>query len=204
MATKPLVLASSSPYRKQLLARLGVAFEAITPNIDETSRPGETAPELALRLAEAKARALAGPCPNHWIIGSDQAAALPDGKLLNKPGNHEKARLQLQQCSSHTVTFHTGLVLLDSDSNRIQRLCEPFTVSFRPLTAREIEHYLQVEKPYDCAGSFKMEALGITLFESLTGRDPNCLIGLPIIGLNDMLRHWNLDTLALAYRNSTP
>lgn len=190
-----LVLASSSPYRRELLSRLGLPFECASPDIDESPVPGEAARQLALRLACQKAMALAGAYPAHWIIGSDQVAALPDGTLLNKPGNHEQARHQLSRSSGQTVTFYTGLALYDSAGERMASTCEPFQASFRTLTPAEIEHYLHREQPYDCAGSFKMEGLGIALFEQLQGRDPNSLIGLPMIALNTLLRDWGLNPL---------
>ncbi len=195
MTPHPLLLASSSPYRKALLQRLGLPFNCASPDIDETPGPGESAPELALRLASDKAKALAHSHPKHWIIGSDQVACLPDGSLLNKPANHEAAVEQLTRSSGQRVQFHTGLALLNADSGELQRHCELFTVHFRQLTAPEIEAYLQKEQPYDCAGSFRMEGLGITLFSRLEGDDPNSLIGLPLITLNSMLRNWGLNPL---------
>jgi MAF protein len=202
MTQKPLLLASSSPYRKLLLERLGLPFSCANPDIDETPVQGESGEALAIRLAETKARALANRFPGHWIIGSDQVACLPDGSLLSKPGNHDRARRQLRQSSGQRVLFLTGLALLDSDSGKLVSLCEPYNVEFRTLTAEEIEAYLMREQPYDCAGSFKMEGLGITLFDALEGRDPNSLVGLPLIALNDMLRRWGRNPL-LANRPDT-
>jgi len=195
MPPKPLLLASSSPYRRELLERLGLPFTCASPDIDESPYQGETGEALATRLAESKARELADRFPGHWIIGSDQVACLPDGSVLSKPGNHEMATEQLRQSSGHRVLFLTGLALLDSDSGKIDSLCEPFNVKFRELADEEIEAYLLREKPYDCAGSFKMEGLGITLFEALEGRDPNSLVGLPLIALNDLLRQWGRNPL---------
>lgn len=195
MTRKALLLASSSPYRKALLERLGLVFTCASPNIDESPQPGESGESLATRLAETKARALAEQFPDHWIIGSDQVACLPDGSVLSKPGNHEQATNQLRQSSGHRVLFLTGLALLDANSGKLESLCEPYNVRFRELTDKEIEAYLLQEKPYDCAGSFKMEGLGITLFDSLDGRDPNSLVGLPLIALNDMLRRWGRNPL---------
>ncbi|WP_273204976.1 Maf family protein [Marinobacter subterrani] len=195
MTHKPLLLASSSPYRKQLLERLGLPFDCASPDIDETAMQGETGEVLATRLAETKARALKERFPGHWIIGSDQVACMPDGSVLSKPGNHEQAKGQLRQSSGQRVLFLTGLALLDSDSGKVERLCEPYSVLFRPLTDQEIDTYLHREQPYDCAGSFKMEGLGITLFDALEGRDPNSLVGLPLIALNDMLRRWGRNPL---------
>ncbi|GBO82986.1 septum formation protein Maf [Marinobacter adhaerens] len=195
MTRKPLLLASSSPYRKTLLERLGLPFTCASPDIDESPEPDESGESLATRLAVNKARALADRFPGHWIIGSDQVACLPDGSVLSKPGGHEQAAHQLRQSSGRRVLFLTGLALLDADSGRLECLCEPYNVRFRELTDAEIEAYLQQEKPYDCAGSFKMEGLGITLFEALEGRDPNSLVGLPLIALNDMLRRWGRNPL---------
>lgn len=195
MNHKPLLLASSSPYRRALLQRLELPFASASPDVDESSRDGETGEALALRLAESKARALAARFPGHWIIGSDQVACLPDGTILNKPGNHERATEQLRLSSGNPVLFLTGLALLDADSGKLERLCEPYQVRFRELSAGEIEAYLRREQPYDCAGSFKMEGLGITLFDALEGRDPNSLVGLPLIALNDLLRRWGRNPL---------
>lgn len=203
MAPKPLVLASSSPYRKTLLERLGLPFESASPDIDEASLPQEKAEALTLRLAEEKASALRNRFPNHWIIGSDQVASLEDDTILTKPGNFEQAFEQLSRCSGRPVRFLTGLALVDSATGQSIGICEPFDVHFRTLTKQEIEHYLKTETPYDCAGSFRMEGLGIALFEKLDGRDPNSLIGLPLIALCDLFRQWGLDPLTEAYRNSS-
>lgn len=195
MNSQPLLLASSSPYRRELLQRLDLPFTCASPDIDESIQPGETAEGLAVRLARQKALALASSHPGHWIIGSDQVACLPDGSILNKPGDHEQAVRQLTRSSGQRVSFLTGLALADADTGTTQTHCERFQVHFRTLETREIEHYLRREQPYDCAGSFKMEGLGIALFESLEGRDPNSLIGLPLIALIDMLRAWGLNPL---------
>lgn len=194
----PLVLASSSRYRRALLERLGLAFVSASPDIDETRRESETAATLSLRLAETKARALADFYPDHLIIGSDQVATLPDGSILGKPGDHRQACAQLARCSGKRVRFVTGLALLDTGSAHMNSLTEPFDVYFRDLTTTEIDHYLLTETPYDCAGSFRMEGLGIALFSRLEGRDPNSLIGLPLIALTDLLRQRGLNPLTLA------
>ena len=195
MQPRPLLLASSSPYRRQLLTRLGLPFVYATPNVDESPTLNENAERLATRLAFSKANALAGDYPDPWIIGSDQVACLDDGTLLNKPGSHECAVQQLTRSSGERVAFLTGLILLDARSGNYQSHCEHFHAHFRRLGATEIENYLQAEKPYDCAGSFKMEGLGIALFSRLEGRDPNSLVGLPLIALTDMLRNWGLNPL---------
>lgn len=198
MQQPPLLLASSSPYRRALLEKLGLPFTAVSPDIDESPRTGESAPELAQRLSREKARALASTHPGHWIIGSDQVASLADGQHLSKPGSFDRAFEQLSRSSGQSVTFYTGLTLLNADTGVHQTHCERFTACFRPLSPSEIEHYLKTEEPFDCAGSFKMEGLGIALFQSLEGRDPNSLVGLPLIALTDMLRNWNLNPLFAA------
>jgi septum formation protein len=189
-----LVLASTSPYRRELLGRLGIPFETSSPNIDETVLPGETPEQLVKRLAESKARAVAYDFPNALVIGSDQVAVL-DNNILGKPGNHEKALLQLSNASGRKVDFVTGLCLLNTKTDSCQVMAEIFSVIFRKLAAEQIEYYLQHEKPYDCAGSFKSEGLGISLFEKMEGDDPNSLIGLPLIRLVDMLYTEGLDVL---------
>lgn len=182
----PLILASSSPYRRQLLQRLNLPFSHQSPSIDETPKPGESANELVLRLASEKAMTVAENNPYALIIGSDQVAVL-DEKILTKPGNAETALQQLSACSGRSVTFLTGLCLLNGQSGQQQQLVEPFTVHFRELTQDQLERYIQMEQPLDCAGSFKMEGLGISLFERLEGDDPNSLIGLPLIQLVKLL-----------------
>ncbi|RHW22595.1 Maf family protein [Pseudomonas jilinensis] len=181
-----LVLASSSPYRRQLLERLNLPFEWAAPDIDETPLPGEAPEQLTLRLAEAKARALSERYPTHLIIGSDQVLLL-DGQPVSKPGNHANALEQLRRCSGKSIRFLTSLCLLDSASDTARSIVEPFEVVFRQLDEATIERYLLAEQPYDCAGSFKSEGLGISLFRALRGDDPNSLIGLPLIRLCDLL-----------------
>lgn len=181
-----LILASTSPFRRELLMRLSLPFSVQAPDVDETRLPGEDAPALVTRLAEWKARAVAESEPGALIIGSDQAAVL-DGDIIGKPGDHQRATAQLQRASGRTVTFYTGLCLLDGVSGVCQVAVEEFRVVFRPLSAAMIEAYLQREQPYQCAGSFKSEGLGITLFERLAGDDPTSLIGLPLIRLTRML-----------------
>jgi MAF protein len=194
-AKPTLVLASSSPWRRELLQRLGLNFDCASPNIDESPANGEVPQELALRLARQKAEALTERYPHHWIIGSDQVACLANGELLDKPGTHSIAVNQLIRSSGQQVSFYTSLYLLDSSNGASQQHCEPFSVQFRSLSLAEIEAYLRREQPYQCAGAFMMEGLGITLFDSLQGQDPNALIGLPLIALNRMLINWHCNPL---------
>lgn len=182
-----LVLASTSPYRRELLARLGLPFVVANPQTDESPLPGETPEALALRLSEAKARAVADTYPDALIIGSDQVATV-NGKIYGKPGDHQRAVAQLRELSGKTVNFFTGLCLYSSRSGRSQVRGVPTLVSFRQLADQEIENYLQREPAYNCAGSAKSEGLGIALLSSLQGDDPNALVGLPLIALCDMLR----------------
>lgn len=189
-----LVLASTSPFRRELLRKLGLTFSSAAPEVDETAQPGETAQALVKRLAEAKARAVAAAYPEALIIGSDQVAVLGD-EILGKPGEHGRAVAQLKAASGKNVTFLTGLCLFNSATERAQTLVEPFRVVFRELSDAQIENYLRREEPYNCAGSFKSEGLGIALFQRLEGDDPNALIGLPLIRLTDMLQAEGLDVL---------
>lgn len=182
-----LVLASSSPFRKALLEKLNLSFVTGSPDIDETPLAGESIEAMVMRLAEAKARALVTHHPQALIIGSDQSASL-NGEVLHKPGNFDNAFAQLKAASGQCITFYTGLCLLNSASGEAQTICEPYQVTFRQLEDDEIRHYLETEQPYNCAGSFKSEALGICLFESMRGDDPNTLIGLPLIQLCRMLK----------------
>ena len=182
----PLLLASSSVYRRELLARLQLPFTCSSPDIDESHRSGEPAVELVKRLAEEKARALASSHPAHLIIGSDQVAVLGD-RMIGKPHTFKKAREQLLASSGASVTFLTGLALLNSQTGDCQVDRVPFTVNMRTLDIARIERYLRAEQPYDCAGSFKAEGLGVSLFQSTEGPDATSLIGLPLIRLVDML-----------------
>ena len=181
-----LILASTSPFRRELLGRLGLAFETRPPDTDETSLPGEDAAALVRRLARLKAGSIASNEPGSLVIGSDQVAVL-DGEILTKPGDHANAVAQLNRASGKIVSFFTGLCLIDSDSGRTQTNVVSFQVVFRALTPAQIESYLRRERPYQCAGSFKAEGLGIALFERLEGDDPTSLIGLPLIRLTRML-----------------
>ena len=182
----PLLLASSSVYRRELLARLQLPFVCSSPDIDESHRPQESATDLVKRLAREKAQALAGTFPDHLIIGSDQVAVLGE-RIIGKPHTFEKARDQLLAASGASVTFLTGLALLNSQTGHCQVDCVPFTVHMRTLDQASIERYLHAEQPYDCAGSFKAEGLGVSLFQSTQGPDATSLVGLPLIRLVDML-----------------
>lgn len=181
-----LVLGSTSPFRKALLDKLGIPFITDTPNTDETRRPGETPDRLVRRLAEDKARDVASRFPDALVIGSDQVACVGD-EILGKPGNRENAIAQLSAASGKAVTFHTGLCLYNAANDQIQVAMEPFVVHFRVLGSAQIERYIDREQPFNCAGSFKSEGFGITLFAALEGRDPNALVGLPLIRLVEML-----------------
>lgn len=183
---RPLILASSSPYRRELLQRLRLPFECASPDIDESPLPSESAEQLVRRLAEAKARALAARFPEHLIIGSDQAAVQGQA-ILGKPHTLERAMEQLKASSGSSVSFLTGLALLDSASGRCQVDCIPFRVHFRELDEARIRRYLEAERPFDCAGSFKAEGLGVSLFRATEGEDGTSLVGLPLIRLVDML-----------------
>ena len=188
----PLLLASSSVYRRDLLSRLRLPFSCSSPNIDESHRPGESALELVKRLSLEKAQALAGSHPAHLIIGSDQVAVLNE-QIIGKPHTFDKARQQLLNASGASVTFLTGLTLLNSQTGRSQTDCVPFTVHMRTLTTEQIERYLHTEEPYDCAGSFKAEGLGVSLFQRTEGDDATSLVGLPLIRLVDMLLAQGVD-----------
>jgi septum formation protein len=183
-----LVLASTSPHRHKLLDRLGLAFDVAAPDVDETPLPGEAPDAIALRLAGAKAAAVADRLGEGraLVIGSDQVADL-DGRPLGKPGTPERCVDQLLACSGRTVRFHTGLALTDTASGETRALVEPFAVRFRTLDRTAVERYVAVEAPLDAAGGFYVEGLGIVLFEALDGRDPNALVGLPLIALVDLL-----------------
>ena len=182
-----LILASTSPFRRELLARLGLSFDVANPQTDETALPGETPEEIAMRLSEAKARAVMETHPDALIIGSDQVATV-DGKIYGKPGTHERAVEQLRALSGTTVNFFTGLCLLNARTGEVQVRGVPTLVTFRQLSDQEIENYRSREPAYNCAGSAKSEGLGIALLTSMRGDDPNALVGLPLIALCDMLR----------------
>lgn len=182
----PLILASTSRYRRELLGRLGLAFDVARPDTDETPRPDEAPAALAQRLAQAKAAAIAAQQPQAWVIGSDQVAEF-DGRPIGKPGGREGAIAQLSAMSGREVRFCTGLCVMRAGEPALTAL-DITTVRFRELSAAEIGRYLDAEQPYDCAGSFKSEGLGIALFEAIESQDPTALIGLPLIATARLLR----------------
>lgn len=189
-----IVLASTSPYRQALLSKLEIPFVTANPLTDETPLAGEHPQTLALRLAEAKARAVAPNFPNALIIGSDQVAVL--GKqIFGKPGTHENAIKQLQALRGNTVNFYTALCLLNTHDDTVQITGVPTLVSFRDLSDAEIENYVRREQPYNCAGAAKSEGLGISLLTAMTGDDPNALVGLPLIALCTMLKNAGVQIL---------
>ena len=181
----PLMLASTSRYRRELLERLRLPFHIARPEVDESPLANESVPALAVRLARAKAEAIARQHPGTWVIGSDQAAEL-EGQPLGKPGHREAAIAQLTAMSGRQVRFHTALCLLRDD--RVLQAQDVTTVRFRALALDEIERYVDAEQPFDCAGSFKSEGLGIALFDAIESSDPTALIGLPLIATARMLR----------------
>ena len=192
--SQKLVLASTSPYRRELLARLGLPFEVANPQTDESPLDQETPAEMALRLSEAKARAVAAQFPDALIIGSDQVAEM-GGLIFGKPGTHARAIEQLRQLSGRTVNFFTGLCVLNSRTGEAEVRGVPTLVGFRELTDIEIENYLEREPAYNCAGSAKSEGLGIALLSRIHGDDPNALVGLPLIALCDLLRKHGMTVL---------
>ncbi len=192
---KTLVLGSTSPFRKQILEKLQLPFECAKPNIDETAIHGESPQALVERLAIEKAKAVSSHYANALIIGSDQVAVC-QGEILGKPHNFENAVSQLSKFSNKSITFYTGLCIFDSVTGIATSLVEPFIVHFKALSKNDIESYLHAEQPYNCAGSFKSEGLGICLFSKLEGEDPNTLIGLPLIKLVELLKEHGVDVLA--------
>ena len=197
-ATAQLILASSSQYRMALLQKLGLTFSCHAANINESARKNESAATLALRLSIEKAQAIAAQNninnTDSWIIGSDQVASL-NGQRLGKPGNHQQARAQLKIQSGQTVSFHTGLCLYHARSGKLLRTVDSTKVHFKHLNDEQIEGYLLKDQPYDCAGSFKSEGLGIALFQRIESNDPNSLIGLPLLILSEWLKEIGMDPL---------
>ena len=191
----PLVLGSTSPYRRELLARLRLDFHVDAPRVDETPRDGEPPAQLAQRLALEKAQEVAARHPGAVVIGADQVADL-DGQPIGKPGSHTRAVAQLQAMRGRQVVFHTAVAVVRPDTGFAQGLLAPVAVTFRQLTDAEIEHYLRLEQPYDCAGSAKCETLGIALLERIASDDPTALVGLPLIRTCALLRLAGIDPLA--------
>jgi septum formation protein len=189
-----LILGSTSRYRRELLERLRLPFECAAPRVDETPRPGERPADLALRLALAKARAVATQSPDAVVIGSDQVADL-DGQPVGKPGNHERAVLQLRAMSGRSVVFQTAVAVVHAARAFEASVLVPVTVRFRRLHDDEIERYLRTEEPYDCAGSAKSETLGIALLDAIESDDPTALVGLPLIQTCRLLREAGIDPL---------
>lgn len=189
-----LILASSSPFRRQILDKLQLEYSCISPDIDESAKENETPEALVARLAVEKAQKIAETEKDSLIIGSDQVAVL-DGEILGKPHTHENAIKQLTKLSGHRVTFLTGLAVVNSATGNVQSETVPFYVEFRELSREVIENYLRAEEPYNCAGSFKSEALGIVLFDKLEGEDPNTLMGLPLIRLVRLLENEDFHVL---------
>lgn len=190
-----LILASTSRYRRELLARLQLPFDVVAPEVDESAAAGEAPAELAQRLALAKARAVAARDPRAVVIGSDQVAEL-DGVGLGKPGDHERATQQLRAMRGRSVRFHTAVAVVHAASGFAQQALVSVAVRFRNLRDTEIEQYLRLEQPYDCAGSAKCEALGIVLLDAIDSDDPTALVGLPLIRTSALLRAAGLDPLA--------
>jgi septum formation protein len=196
MPAPRLILASTSRYRRELLQRLRLPFDVVSPGVDEAARAGEEPAALAMRLALAKAQAVATDAADAVVIGSDQVAEL-DGQAIGKPGSHERAVAQLKMMSGQRVVFHTAVAVVRRDRAFERALLAPVTVHFRALRADEIERYLQLDKPYDCAGSAKSEALGVALLASIDSDDPTALIGLPLIRTCALLREAGLDPLGV-------
>ena len=194
MTATQLVLASTSVYRRDLLTRLRVPFVVAAPRTDETPLPGEAPDTAALRLSIGKAKAVAADFPTALIIGSDQIASL-NGSHIGKPGNHANAVAQLRRMRGQQLVFYTALSLYNSATERLQSCVVPTTVQIRNLSDSQIEHYLRKEQPYDCAGSARAEGLGIAIMDSMSGSDPNALIGLPLIALTGMLANEGWDVL---------
>lgn len=189
-----LILASTSPFRRAILEKLGLEFDIASPETDETPLANETPQQLVERLAIAKAKAVADQQPEGLVIGSDQVAVI-NGVIIGKPGDHATATKQLKAASGKRITFYTGLALINAATGNMQSEVVPFHVIFRQLSDSQIENYLRKEQPYNCAGSFKSEALGICLFEKLEGDDPNTLMGLPLIHLVRMLEKEGLNII---------
>ncbi|GGP26958.1 Maf family nucleotide pyrophosphatase [Silvimonas amylolytica] len=194
LPARPLILASTSVYRRDLLSRLGLPFDTASPMVDETPLASETAAQTSLRLAISKAHALKGAFPTALLIGSDQVALL-DGQQLGKPGTHERAVAQLSQMRGRTVEFHTAVALFDAASGQTDSATDITRVTMRNYSDAQIEHYLRREQPYDCAGSAKVESLGIAMIAAVESTDPTALIGLPLIALCNLLQQHGVEVL---------
>lgn len=188
------ILASSSPFRKALLERLNLPFECQSPEIDESHHEGESASAYVCRLAEQKARAVSNKFPDAVVIGSDQCALL-DEQILGKPGNHDNALRQLKAAQGKSVIFHTGLCVMQASSGFLEVDDVLFNVTFRHLSDQQLNHYLEIEQPYQCAGSFKSEGYGVALFDKMHGDDPTALIGLPLIRLVRILENLGISVI---------
>ncbi|MFV7783582.1 Maf family protein [Shewanella marisflavi] len=197
----PIILASTSVFRQSLLEKLAIKFDTCAPEVDETPLEGESAIALVERLALAKARAGADGREQGLVIGSDQVALI-EGDIVGKPLTRERAIAQLERASGKSITFYTGLALYNAATGASEVICEPFTVHFKTLNSQQIAYYVDTEQPLYCAGSFKSEGLGIALFERLEGRDPNTLVGLPLITLTEMLQRQGVDVLSPAPNNA--
>ena len=192
-----IILASTSLSRKKVLEKLAIPFECVPPVCDETPLPGESAEQLVVRLAKLKAQSLVAKYPNSLIIGSDQVGVLND-QVVGKPHTVENARIQLKKSSGNTFYFFTGMTVIDTQSMQSTTICEPFKVTFRQLSDAEIDAYIAKEMPLQCAGSFKCDELGITLFDKLEGNDINSLIGLPLLTLNKIMIKMGHNPLLIA------
>ena len=191
----PLILGSTSRYRRELLERLRLPFEVLAPDVDETPLAGEAPAALAQRLALAKAQAVSAKHPDAVVIGSDQVADL-DGQPIGKPGTHERAVEQLRAMRGRSIVFQTAVAVVRASTGYVGTALAPVTVRFRDLSDAEIEHYLRTEQPYDCAGSAKCETLGIALLDAIESDDPTALVGLPLIRTSALLRAAGIDPLA--------
>lgn len=191
-----LILASTSTYRRELLGRLRVPFDVVAPDVEEVAMAGEVPVDLARRLAWAKAQCVADRYPHAWVVGSDQVAEC-DGVAMGKPGSHERAVEQLMTLSGRSVRFHTAVAVVRRQAQFAEVICVPVDVQFRVLAPLDIETYLRLDRPYDCAGSARCETLGITLLEAIESSDPTALIGLPLIATTRLLRAAGWDALRL-------
>ncbi|KXI28756.1 Maf family protein [Paraglaciecola hydrolytica] len=196
-----IILASTSVYRAALLHKLSVPFTCQAPHVDESAVDGESIHQQVKRLAELKAQAVALSLTEGYVIGSDQLASYGN-LILGKPGNYQNAFSQLSQLSGQSIVFYTGLCLINAANGQQQSMVECFEVEFKQLSNKQIQRYLELEQPFDCAGSFKCEGLGIALFKRLNGRDPNTLVGLPLIALTELFANWQIDLFDYMQNNT--